>query len=118
MPQEIQVWYVIPALRREIAKCLVKDFDMTQREAAEELGVTEAAVSQYFKSRRAKEIDFEEDALELIRDACKRVAESDSSMAEEMYKLSVSKPVKKAMCKMHKANDPNVPEGCRVCFDE
>jgi predicted transcriptional regulator len=47
VPCEIVVWYVLPVVRREIAKSLVSDFGLNQRTAAGKLGITEAAVSQY-----------------------------------------------------------------------
>ena len=30
MPQEVEVWYIIPALRRELAKSMVEDYKMMQ----------------------------------------------------------------------------------------
>jgi predicted transcriptional regulator len=55
-PCEIIVWQILPAIRREIAKSLIQDFGLTQKEAAEKLGLTEAAVSRYISGKRA---DFE-----------------------------------------------------------
>ena len=57
LPQEIEVWYVIPAIRREFAKGLIKK-GLKQREVARMLGVTDAAVSQYFSSKRGSEVRF------------------------------------------------------------
>ncbi len=52
-PCEIIVWRIIPAIRRELAKTLIKDFGLTQREVAEKLGLTEATVSRYVSGQRA-----------------------------------------------------------------
>lgn len=52
-PCEIIVWQILPAIRREIAKSLIQDFGLTQKEAAEKLGLTEAAVSRYVSGKRA-----------------------------------------------------------------
>ena len=52
--QEIEVWYVIPAIRKEIAKGLVKK-GLKQRAVARKLEITDAAVSQYFNSKRGGE---------------------------------------------------------------
>jgi hypothetical protein len=46
MPQEIEVWYIIPAIRKELAKRLVQHHEVAQKDVAELLGVTEAAISQ------------------------------------------------------------------------
>jgi predicted transcriptional regulator len=46
------VWYLLPLIRKEFAKSLIKDHGLTQRKAAEKLGITEAAVSQYILKKR------------------------------------------------------------------
>ena len=53
LPQEIEVWYIIPAIRRELAKNMIEKHGLTQKEAAEKLGLTEAAVSRYVSGKRA-----------------------------------------------------------------
>ena len=51
-PQEIEVWYVLPAIRKELVVTL-KEKNLTQKKIAEFLNITEAAVSQYIKQKRA-----------------------------------------------------------------
>jgi len=46
------VWYLLPLIRKEFAKSLIKDHGLTQRKAAEKIGITEAAVSQYISKKR------------------------------------------------------------------
>ena len=41
MPQEIEVWYLIPALRKELARIFIKDYGLAQKKAAELLGISE-----------------------------------------------------------------------------
>lgn len=53
LPQEIEVWYIIPALRREYARVLVKKYGLSMQDAGEILGVSKAAVSQYLSKKRA-----------------------------------------------------------------
>ena len=67
MPQEIEVWYVIPALRREIAKSMIEHYNMTQKQVSGLMNLTEAAVSQYLSSKRAKEIVFGSAVLNEIK---------------------------------------------------
>ena len=52
-PCEIIVWRLLPAIRREYAKQLIENFGLTQKEVAEKLGLTEAAVSRYISGKRA-----------------------------------------------------------------
>lgn len=61
--------YVVPAARASIAKSLVKRHNMSEKEAAKLLGVTQAAVSKYVSSKysdRIKEIEvrIDQDTLE------------------------------------------------------
>ena len=49
---EESVWFLLPLIRKEFAKSLIKDHGLTQRKAAEKLGITEAAVSQYVSKKR------------------------------------------------------------------
>jgi len=51
---EYAVWHILPLIRKEFAKSLIKDHGLTQRKAAEILGINESAVSQYLSKKRAK----------------------------------------------------------------
>ncbi len=55
--QEIEVWYILPGIRKELAVAMKKK-GMSQAKIAGTLGITEAAVSQYVKAKRAKEVRF------------------------------------------------------------
>ena len=52
MPCEIITWYMLPAIRRELAIRLIEHHGCTQKEAAGLLGITSAAVSQYLARKR------------------------------------------------------------------
>jgi predicted transcriptional regulator len=52
IPCELIVWYVLPSIRRELARELVEKHKLTQAEVARRFGVTDAAISQYLKSKR------------------------------------------------------------------
>ena len=67
MPQEVEVWYVLPAIRRELSKVMktkvvqradvdgeVKEHKITQKEIARMLGVTEPAITQYLLKKKDK----------------------------------------------------------------
>ena len=57
LPCEKAIWETIPIIRKEITCCMVRDFGLTQKEAAKLIGLTPAAVSQYRCCKRAdKEI--------------------------------------------------------------
>ncbi|MCK4884136.1 MAG: helix-turn-helix domain-containing protein, partial [Candidatus Diapherotrites archaeon] len=56
MPQEIEVWYILPAIKRGIAIELVSK-GLKQKDIAKLLKVTEASISNYIKSKRAATIE-------------------------------------------------------------
>ena len=59
-PQEIEVWYVLPLIRRKIALKMVEK-GLQQKEVAKIMGITPAAVCQYKTEKRAKEDFFDGD---------------------------------------------------------
>tara|TARA_Y100000031_G_C8144511_1_gene349248 strand:- start:566 stop:949 length:384 start_codon:yes stop_codon:yes gene_type:complete len=117
MPQEIEVWYIIPALRRELAKSMIK-LELTQKQIAKIMGITEAAVSQYIHSKRAKEVVFSNAILEEIKKSAKKIADNSNLLIPEMMKLTQLTDVKQVMCDMHKKQDANMPTNCDCCFEE
>ena len=77
---EEAVWYTLPIIRKEFAKSLIKDHGLTQRKAAEKLGITEAAVSQYLSKKRG---DFKVSDATLrreIKESTKRIIKGDSKV--------------------------------------
>jgi len=57
-PSEIESFYLIPTIRKELTKHL-KEQGLDQKEIAKKLHITEPAVSQYVNSKRASQIDFD-----------------------------------------------------------
>jgi uncharacterized protein len=53
LPQEIEVWYVIPAVRRELARILTSKHGLSYEKTGNVLGISKAAISQYQKNKRA-----------------------------------------------------------------
>ena len=117
MPQEIEVWYIIPAIRRELAKSMV-DLGLTQKQVAKRMGITEAAVSQYLSSKRAKEVVFSNAVLEEIRKSAEKITEDKSTAVPEMMRLTKLTGVMQVMCDLHKKQDVSLPKGCDICFEE
>lgn len=75
-PCEVVGRYVLPIFRALIAKELIEKYDFTQVDAAEKLGTTQAAISQYIHSKRGYKgiADFEE-TLPIIQSAAAEIAE-------------------------------------------
>ena len=117
MPQEIEVWYTIPSLRRELAKSMKEDSKLTQKQVAEYMGITEAAVSQYLSSKRAKEVVFSNAVLDEIKVSAKKIIENGKQLIPEMVRLTKLTGVKQVMCDLHKKQDVGLPDGCEICFE-
>ena len=120
MPQEIEVRYILPAIRRELARIFIQEHKFSQKEAARILGLTEAAVSQYQHSKRAKEVVFSNDVVNEIRASADRVIADRASkqrLIAEMYRISGLTKVRHILCDIHRAQSKEL-ESCNVCFDE
>ena len=115
-PQEIDVWYILPAVRREIALALVKK-GLKQREIAKRLGMTEAAVSQYVKNKRAKSIELPAEIKKDIRKAADNLAREQDCHRYEVQTLLNTIRTSGFLCKVHRKYD-NVPACCNVCLHD
>lgn len=113
-PQEIDVWYILPAIRREIALALVKK-GLKQREIARKLGMTEAAVSQYLKNKRAKSVELPIGIRKDIRKAADNLAKGDDCHRYEVQALLNTIRASGFLCKVHRKYD-QVPACCNVCL--
>jgi len=71
------VWYLLPLIRKEFAKSLIKDHGLTQRKAAEKLGITEAAVSQYVSKKRGDLKVTDVGIRREIKESTRRIIEGD-----------------------------------------
>ena len=116
MPQEIEVWYLIPALRRELARFLVADHKVSQREAAKMLGITEAAISQYISKKRGSDVKFSKEEIKKIRKSSNNIFKNQEKTMKEIYKLSKEFRGSKALCNLHKKHDSSISKDCDVCL--
>ena len=117
MPQEIEVWYLIPSLRKELAKIFVDNYGISQKKAAKILGITEAAVSQYLKLKRGNEVKFSEEELKKIKKYAEKIIEEKESAIKALYDLCVVLRGSKIVCKTHRSKDKSVPKNCDICFE-
>jgi predicted transcriptional regulator len=82
-PCEIIVWKILPAIRKEFAKKLVKEQGLSQREAAAKLGLTEAAISRYISGKRGVEEIFNGVVSEQITASVKQLVEGNGTKVIE-----------------------------------
>ena len=76
---EKMVRYVLPWIRREMAKTMVHELGNSQVNVSKILGVTESAISQYLASKRGNEIFIaDERIIKATREAAMRINENGS----------------------------------------
>lgn len=112
-PQEIEVHYILPALRRSLSRAL-KAQGKSQKEIALLLNVTESAVSQYLNDKRATSVELGEGIEAAIQNTLADTSSREEIMAhtqallrtvrKEGITCTVCKPITGA------------PQGCQICF--
>jgi len=143
MPQEVEVWYVLPALRRELAKMMKtktvprvgedgekKEHKITQKEIAMMLGVTEPAITQYLlkkKGRRSRGdqvsipekflVELEKSADAMIEQYEKKGADDDmfETMTREINRMIRVIRDSGTMCDFHRQFSAHVKDKCNAC---
>lgn len=118
MPQEVELWYIYPSLRKEIANIMVKNHGLKQKEVAEKLGVTKAAVSNYVNEKRSKKNLFDESFKSKIEDSVRNIVEKDVNSAKEIQFLLNGIRKDKTICDIHRMFDNQVPKKCDICYEK
>ncbi|MEN9626176.1 MAG: hypothetical protein RL557_504 [archaeon] len=117
MPQEIEVWYLIPALRKELAKIFIKDFNLSQKQVADLLELTESAVSQYLAEKRANEFKFNKQEHEEIKKTAAKILKDKKNSNAYVYQLTIKFRGSENICKIHKKQDKSLPIACKICCE-
>jgi len=89
-PCEYMMWNGLPVIRKEIAESMINDYGLNQKQTAEKLGVTPAAICQYLAKKRGK-----------IKIVDKYILQEINKSAERIIK--------------NEGPDVVVPETCRIC---
>ncbi len=111
-PQEVQVWILMPAVRREFVFALKKT-GKKQSEIAKLMGLTQSAVSQYIKGKRGAEHDLDDETKSMIKTAVKTVTKQNYRKVQHDILKYVGST--KHMCKAcHKF--AGTAHDCNICF--
>jgi predicted transcriptional regulator len=120
-PCEVAVKCALPSVRAMIAKELMAKHGLKQADAARLLGVSQPAISLYYREMRGKAVNLEgdSDVRGLIIELARRLSEGNLSHLEFMSKLCQicrKMRAKGLLCAMHKTFDPAVDVGhCELC---
>jgi len=128
MPQEVEVWYVLPAIRRELTKTMI-DKGIPQKQIAQMLGVTEPAVTQYklSKSKRSRgdQVDIPEKLLPEVRKSAEVIVNAwdDRDEGDHVYEI-MTKEINRlievlrdegTLCDVHREYCVHVDDKCSAC---
>jgi len=100
-PQEIEVWYILPLIRKKVALKLV-DSGLSQKKVAQMMSITEAAVSQYKKKKRAKEDFFDKEMEKELEKSVKNIIKDNNCLADEIIRLNNLSKTKGIVCKIYR----------------
>ena len=90
---EILIREVMPAMRAIIAKSLVETYGLSQKQAAQKLGTTQPAISQYKRGLRGFKTDIflkNQKLMEMVIDIGKRVSTGEltkETVTIELFRL-------------------------------
>ena len=121
VPCEVAVKCLLPSVRAMIAKELMVKHGLKQAEAAKILGVSQPAISLYYRKIRGKAVDLENDVevIKLIEDLATTLAEGNLSHKDfiPMFcEICRTIRAKGLMCNLHKVFDPEIDiEECELC---
>ena len=112
LPQEIEVWYIIPAVRREFARVLVEKHDLTLEKAGGIIGVTKAAVSQYLKNKRASSFKLPPQVKKEIEKSAELLIKNDKLAVHEILRILAIIKKTKCSCSLCKKYNHEIIKMC------
>ncbi|MFH8086322.1 MAG: transcriptional regulator [Candidatus Aenigmatarchaeota archaeon] len=117
---EIIVSSVLPSIRSLIAKELIINYNLTQEEAAKFLGLTQAAISQYYRESRGTKVKLLEKSkkvMEMVKKLGEKIIKErvDSiKIQKEFCRICKEVRKEKIICKLHKDIYPSITS-CKEC---
>ena len=99
-PQEIEVFYVLPAIKRYLSIFMKKD-GLKQNEIAKLLDLETAAVSQYLNNKRGNKVKFGDDVKGEIKISASRIKDNLTFLMETQRLLRVIRKTG-TLCEIHR----------------
>lgn len=119
---EVMVLEVLPGVRSMVARKLVDEHGFSQKIAAERLGTTQPAISQYKRELRGHKLKLFKNnpkVLDMINSIAERTASGELSPDQIVLEFcGMCKYLKSSgiACKIHRDMYPSL-EKCRICLD-
>lgn len=112
LPQEIEVWYIIPAIRKELAILLIKEYGLSYEKTGNILGISKAAVSQYVSNKRANKIKLSNKVKKEIGESARKIYESPRTAISEIQKILKFMKETKCSCEVCRKYNKDVVKYC------
>ncbi len=109
--QEVEVWYVLPAIRKGLVKEMLKR-GVKKSDISRILNITKASVSHYTKNDRGDNISLNKIKKD-IKKGAERILDGEcpTSVLQRLLIISLKKGV---TCQIHKQID-NIKGECNIC---
>jgi|SRR3989344_2783426 len=114
-PQEVEVFYLLPAIRRDMAIAL-KQAGQDQKHIAKILGVSEPSVSHYFNLKRGADVVFSEEVKKEIKKSVETIKTPQDTIkaTQKLLRLIHSH---KQVCQVCKDLNKSISKTCEACYE-
>lgn len=112
LPQEIEVWYIIPAIRKELSRILTTKYKMTFEKVGGILGVSKAAVSQYLKKKRACLVKFPIKIKKEIEKSADVIVKDEKKAVREIVRILSLLKKTKCSCEVCRKYNKGILKQC------
>ncbi len=113
LPQEIEVWYIIPAIRRELSKILTRKHKLTFDKTGRILGVSKAAISQYLNKKRATALKIPSEIKKEIEKSADILVKNENMAVKEIMRILTLMKRKKCSCGICRKYNKGILKLCK-----
>ncbi|MFC1801276.1 transcriptional regulator [Nanoarchaeota archaeon] len=99
-PQEIEVWYILPAIRKYMALELIKS-GLNQSQVSKLLDCSRASINQYTKQQRGQEI-LNSKIKQEIKKSSSLIINNKSNVFQEIMRVNQIVKNTGLLCQLHK----------------
>ncbi|MFH1400506.1 MAG: hypothetical protein ABIH41_03225 [Nanoarchaeota archaeon] len=101
-PQEIEVYYLIPTIRKHFT-LLLKQRGLAQKDVAKILAIRESTVSQYVQHKRGDHITFPKQVIDELEKSVQTITTTADYLRETQRILRLIRSTD-LICRIHKAH--------------